>query len=586
VSARTKSPSSPANRIIRPLRLFPYGMVGFRLLVMMLAALLVAAAPAEAQKKKRKKPPKPLTVQLLAINDFHGYLKANPPGRVSRSGDPDATVPAGGIEYLATHIRKLKRRNAHTLVVAAGDLVGGSPLLSSLFHDEPAIEAMNQLPLDVASVGNHEFDEGAAELLRLQRGGCHPDDGCRDGTPFEGASFRYLAANVEFRGTHRTVFPPYTIRKVGGVRIAFIGETLKATPDLIPPQFAARLRFRDETLIANRYARRLKKRGVKAIVMLLHEGGFPVEKETPIDGCPGLSGPIESIVDRTSDDIDLFITGHTHQIYNCVVDGRRVTSAGRYGRLLTRLELKIDRRTRDIVKTTADSWVVGQDVVPAADMTSLIAHYDVIAAPIASQVIGRLTRGAGRTRDRSGEYRLGNLVADAQVASTGSAAAFVNPQIVRTGLPAGEITYGRAFTSLPFGSSLVTQSMTGGQIRELLKQQWCGRKNPEILQVSASVSYTWSRSKAKAALGKPCASDTDPITELSIRGNPVKSYESFRVTVNTTMLGRGAQFSVLHTGTGPTGGPVEIDSFQDYLSPSVTGAPIVPPPLSRISVVP
>jgi 5'-nucleotidase len=560
-------------------------MVGFRLLVMMFAVALVAAAPADAQ-KKRKKPPKPLTVQLLAINDFHGYLKANPPGRVSRSGDPDATVPAGGIEYLATQIRNLKRRNANTLVVAAGDLVGGSPLVSSLFHDEPSIEAMNQLPLDITTVGNHEFDEGAAELLRLQRGGCHPVDGCRDGTPFEGAKFRYLAANVELRSTHKTIFPPYTIRKIGGVRIGFIGETLKGTPDLIPPQFASRLRFRDEALIANRVARRLKKRGVNAIVMLLHEGGFPVREDAPIDACPGLSGPLKSIVRRTSDDIDLFITGHTHRIYNCVVDGRRVTSAGRYGRLLTRLELKINRRTRDIVSTKADNWVVGQDVTPAADMTSLIGHYDAIAAPIASKVIGRLTRGAGRTRDRSGEYRLGNLVADAQVESTGAAAAFVNPHIVRTGLPGGEITYGRAFTSLPFGSSLVTQSMTGGQIRELLKQQWCGRKNPEILQVSSSVSYTWSRSKAKAALRKPCSADADPISDLTIRGNPVKSYQAFRVTVNTTMLGRGAQFSVLHTGTGPTGGPVDVDSFKEYLEPSVAGAPIVPPKLSRINVAP
>ncbi|HET8755620.1 MAG TPA: bifunctional metallophosphatase/5'-nucleotidase [Solirubrobacteraceae bacterium] len=557
--------------------------MGFRLLVMIAAATLVAAAPAHAQKRTHKKP---LTVQLLAINDFHGYLRATPPGRVSRTGDPEKAVPAGGVEYLATQIRRLKRRNKHTLVVAAGDLVGGSPLISSLFHDEPAIEAMNQLPLDISTVGNHEFDEGAAELLRLQRGGCHPEDGCRDGTPFEGADFRYLAANVELRSTHRTIFPPYTIRKIGGVKIGFIGETLKGTPDLIPPQFAARLRFRNEVRIANRTARQLKRRGVRAIVMLLHEGGFPVREDAPIDACPGLSGPIKSIVRRSSDDIDVFVTGHTHRVYNCKVDGRRVTSAGRYGRLLTRLQLKINRRTGDVVKTSADNWVVGQDVKPARDMTGLIAHYDTIAAPIASQVIGRLTRSAGRKRDRSGEYRLGSVVADAQRAVAGSAAAFVNPHIVRTGLPPGEITYGRAFTSQPFGSSLVTQSMTGGQIRELLKQQWCGRKNPEILQVSSTVSYTWSRSKAKAALGKPCSADTDPISDLTIRGNPVRSYEAFLVTVNTTLLGRGARFSVLHTGTGPIGGPVDVDAFKQYLLPSVTGPPIVPPKRSRINVVP
>jgi len=319
--------------------------------------------------------------------------------------------------------------------------------------------------------------------------------------------------------------------------------------------------------------------------MLLHEGGFPVREDVPIDDCPGISGPLEGIVRRTSKDIDLFITGHTHKIYNCIIDGRRVTSAGRYGRLLTRLELKIDRRTRDILSTTADNWIVGQDVTPASDMTSLIGHYDAIAAPIAGKVIGRLTRGAGRTRDRSGENRLGNLVADAQRASTGAVAAFVNPHILRVGLPAGNITYGRAFTSLPFGSSLITQSMTGGQIRELLKQQWCGRNSAEILQVSSAVSYTWSRSKAKAALGKPCSADADPIVDLRINGVPVESFQAFRITVNTTMSGR-AQFSVLHTGTHRTGGPVDVDSFQQYLAPSVTGPPIVPPPLSRINVVP
>jgi 5'-nucleotidase len=557
-----------------------------RLLLMVIAATLVAAAPAHAQKKKHKKPPKPITAQLLAINDFHGHLEANPPGRVSRTGDPEQTVPAGGIEYLATQVRNLKRRNPNTLVVAAGDLVGGSPLLSSLFHDEPTIEGMNQLPLDIASVGNHEFDEGGAELLRLQRGGCHPVDGCGDDTPFEGAKFRYLAANVENRKTGRTIFPPYTIRRLGGVRVAFIGETLKATPTLIPPQFAARLRFRDEAKTANRLAKRLRRRGVKAIVMLLHEGGFRVRDDAPLDHCPGISGPVESIVKHTSKDIDLFLTGHTHQIYDCIIDGRRVTSAGRYGRLLTRLQLKINPRTRDIVGTTADQWIVGQDVPRAFDMTNLIAHYDHFAAPIANRVIGRLTRGAGRHRDGSGENRLGNLVADAQRESTDADAAFVNPHILRVGLPPGSITYGRAFTSLPFGSSLVTQTMAGSQVRELLKQQWCGRKNPEILQVSGTVSYTWSRSRAKAALGQPCSADTDPIVDLRIGGVEVQPRTAFRVTINTTMMGRGAAFSVLHTGNARTGGPVDVDSLERYLLPSSSGPPLVPPTLSRINVVP
>lgn len=549
----------------------------------MMAAALVVAAPAEAGKKK---PPKPLKVQLLGINDFHGHIEASPPAFVSRTGDPELRVPAGGVEYLATHIRMLKRRHPNTLVVGAGDLIGASPLVSSLFHDEPTIEAMNEIGLDVTAVGNHEFDEGPAELLRLKRGGCHPVDGCRDGTPYEGANFPYLAANVERRSTGNPIFPPYWIKRIKGVPIGFIGMTLKGTPRLLPPQFAAPLRFRDEATTANRVAHRLRRRGVRAIVVLLHEGGFPVRTEVGIDACPGLSGPIRSIVRRTTHDVDLFLTAHTHKIYNCVIDGRHVTSAGSYGRLITRVQLQINRRTRDITKVATDNYVVGQDVPKAPAMSALVAHYDHFAAPIAGRLIGRLSRGAGRRRDRSGESRMGNLVADAQADSTSADAAFVNPTSLRTGLPGGDVTYGRAFTSLPFGNSLVTMSMTGGQILELLKQQWCGRTTPEILQVSSSVSYTWSRAKARAATDRQCEDAPQPVSDLKIGDLVVEPFYNFRVTVNTSMSGRDAQFSILHTGTDRTGGPVDIDSLDQHLAPSVDGAPIAVPTLDRIAVVP
>jgi 5'-nucleotidase len=550
----------------------------------MMAAVFVVAAPAEAAKKK---PPKPLKVQLLGINDFHGHLAATPPAYVSRTGDPQVRVPAGGVEYLATHIRMLKRRHPNTLVVGAGDFVGATPLLSSLFHDEPTIEAMDEIGLDVTAVGNHEFDEGAEELLRLKRGGCHPVDGCRDGTPFGGAHFRYLAANVERRSTGKTIFPPYWIKRIEGVPIGFIGMTLKGTPRLLAPQFAAPLRFREEARTANRIAKRLKRRGVRAIVVLLHEGGFPIRKRfVGIHGCPGVSGPVQSIVRHTTRDVDLFLTGHTHKIYNCMIDGRHVTSAGSYGRLITRAQLQINRRTHEITRVATDNYLVGQDVPKAPALTALIAHYDRIAAPIAARVIGRLSSGAGRSRDGSGESRMGNLIADAQMDSTGADAAFVNRTSLRTGLPAGDITYGRAFTSLPFGNSLVTMSMTGGQILELLRQQWCGREAPQVLQVSQSVSYTWSRAKARAATNTPCENAPQPVSDLKIGDLVVEPFYSFRVTVNTSMSGRDAQFSILHTGTDREGGPVDIDSLDHHLAPSVSGAPLIVPSRDRINVVP
>jgi 5'-nucleotidase len=555
-----------------------------RLLILALAALLLAATPAQAAKKK-KRPPKPVSVQLLAINDFHGHLEANPAGHISRTGDPAQAVPAGGIEYLATQVRMLRRRNRNTLLVSAGDLIGASPLLSSLFHDEPTIEAMNKLGLFVNAVGNHEFDEGAAELLRMQRGGCHPTDGCRDGTGFAGARFHFLAANVERRRTGKTIFPPYVIHRFDGIPVAFIGLTLKGTPRLIAPEFGAPLRFRDEAKTANRLARRLRSQGVRAIVELLHEGGVPTQPGSSIDGCPGISGPVVSIVRHTSRDVDLFLTGHTHQIYNCVIAGRRVTSAGSYGQLLTRVELSLNRRNGDVQHVTADNWIVGQDVMRAPDMTALIAHYSRFAAPVANRVLGRLARRASRRRDGSGESPAGNLVADSQRVATGAAAAFVNLGVLRAALPAGDVTYGRAFTALPFGTTLLTMTMSGSQIHELLKQQWCTRRSPGVLGVSSTLTYTWSRSKAKAATGRPCAEAPDPVSDLRIGGQPVQPWQSFRITVNTTMTGR-AQYSVLHTGSDRTGGVGDLDALEKLLAPSLSGPPLEPPGRDRIQVVP
>lgn len=550
--------------------------------VVLAIAALVAAGPADAKKRK----PRPLDVQLLAFNDFHGHLEASTPGTISRTGDPEARVPAGGAEYFATHVRMLRRRNPNTLLVSAGDLIGGSPLLSSLFHDEPTIEAMNKIGLYVNAVGNHEFDEGAAELLRMARGGCHPTDGCGDGTGFAGAKFHFLAANVERRGSRTPIFPPYAIRYVRGIPIGFIGLTLKATPDYIAPEYGDQLRFRDEATTINRNVNRLRRRGVRAIVVLLHEGGFPVRPGTAPSDCPGLSGRLAPIIRRTSRDVDVFLTGHTHFAYNCVIDGRRVTSAGSYGRLLTRIELRISRRSGEVRRVSARNWVVGQDVMRAPDITALIERYSRFAAPLRDRVIGRMARAVYRHRDPSGESKMGNLVADAHREATGTAAAFVNAGIVRAGLPAGDVTYGRAFMTQPFGTSLLTMTMTGAQLHELLKEQWCGRQTRDILQVSSTVSYTWSAAVAKAITGKPCADAADPVSDLRIAGNPVETWQAFRITVNTSLTSRGNHFTILHTGTDPNGGPGDTDALEAHLTPSLTGAPLQPPARDRINRVP
>jgi 5'-nucleotidase len=549
-----------------------------------LALLLLLLLPSAAAARD-------VDVQLLGLNDFHGHLESTTPGTIAP--DPASPrVPAGGAEYLATHVRAKAAENRNTLVVSAGDLIGASPLLSALFHDEPTIEAMNRIGLDLNSVGNHEFDEGAAELLRMQRGGCHPVDGCLDGTGFGGAHFRFLAANVVRADSGKTLFPPYAIRKFGGIKVGFIGMTLEGTPDIVSPSGVAGLDFLDEAETANRYARELRrKHGVRAIVVLLHEGG--VQSATGgINTCDGISGPIVDIVNRTTKAVDLFMTGHTHAAYNCVIDGRPVTSASSFGRLLTDIDLKLDRHSRDVVEVAANNVIVTQNVFKADDITELIDRYTAIAAPLRDRVIGRVSADITRTPDDSGENAAGNLIADAQLAATSAAgtgaavAAFMNPGGVRSDIAAGDVTFGEAFTVQPFGNSLVTLTLTGAQLLEVLKQQWCSQDAARVLLPSAGVHYTYSASAAAALVRQPCAGAANPVTGLTIGGAAVDPAASYRVTVNSFLADGGDKFTVLREGTDRLGGSVDTDALEAYLAPSLTGTPIAPPALDRIDVAP
>jgi 5'-nucleotidase len=549
-----------------------------------LALLLLLLLPSAAAARD-------VDVQLLGLNDFHGHLESTTPGTIAP--DPASPrVPAGGAEYLATHIRAKAAENRNTLIVSAGDLIGASPLLSALFHDEPTIEAMNRIGLDLNSVGNHEFDEGAAELLRMQRGGCHPVDGCLDGTGFGGARFRFLAANVVRADSGRTLFPPYAIRKFRGIKVGFIGMTLEGTPDIVSPSGVAGLDFLDEAETANRYARELRrKHGVRAIVVLLHEGG--VQAATGgINTCDGISGPIVDIVERTTKAVDLFMTGHTHAAYNCVIDGRPVTSASSFGRLLTDIDLKLDRHSKDVVEVAANNVIVTQNVFKADDITQLIDRYSAIAAPLRDRVIGRVSADITRAADDSGENAAGNLIADAQLAATSAAgtgaavAAFMNPGGVRAEIAAGDVTFGEMFTVQPFGNSLVTLTLTGAQLLEVLKQQWCSQDAARVLLPSAGVHYTYSASAAAALVGQPCAGAANPVTGLTIGGAPVDPAASYRITVNSFLADGGDKFTVLRDGTDRLGGSVDTDALEAYLAPSLTGAPIAPPALDRIDVTP
>ncbi|MEU8224537.1 bifunctional metallophosphatase/5'-nucleotidase [Kribbella sp. NPDC048915] len=559
----------------------------------------MSQAGAATQDKKPK--PTHTQIQLLALNDFHGNLE--PP---SGSSGNIAGVPAGGAAYLATHLKDLraaaKAKGQQSMTVAAGDLIGASPLLSAAFHDEPTVEALSGMGLEAASVGNHEFDEGWRELLRMQTGGCLPDgDGqnnqnsCPDlKHPFEGAKYKYLAANVFFENTRKTLFAPYTIKTFkGGKKVGFIGMTLENTPNIVTKSGVEGLTFTDEVETANALVPVLKKKGVESIVVLLHEGGFPADPAA-YNSCPGISGPIVDINAGLDPEIDAIISGHTHQGYNCTLrdkdnNPRLVTSASSFGRLVTEVRLSIDNATGDVdrLNTLATNQIVTRDVVQDPKTAKLIAKYKELVAPIENKVIGHLTTpSVVRTPDDSLESPLGNLIADAQLADPSvvtdgktPVAAFMNPGGIRADLIAnnGEVTFGRAFTVQPFNNFLVSMDMTGAQIKELLEQQFSGVNGPEpakfkVLQV-AGITYTWN----------PAAPAGSKVVEGSVMigGQPLVDATTYRIVTNNFLADGGDGFPAFTTATNKFFGGLDIDAFANYLT---AHDPYTPVATDRISL--
>jgi 5'-nucleotidase len=546
------------------------------------ALLLVAwsGAPAQAQSRTNASGA-PVDLTIVAINDFHGHLKP-PPGGLAINDPADRAkkirIAAGGAEHMATLVQQLRATAPNSVFVAAGDLIGASPLLSGLFADEPTIESLSAMGLEISAVGNHEFDKGAAELLRMQNGGCHPVKGCFGPRPFAGAKFRYLAASTVVASTGQTLFPPYVVKTFGNVPVAFIGLTLKGTPAIISPSAAAGLRFADEAETVNALVPQLRERGIEAIVLLIHEGGYPTGD---YNECPGISGAIVDIVKRLDKAVDLVVSGHTHRAYNCVIDGRLVTSAESFGTLVTRIDVKLDPRTRDVISAKAENLVVRTDALaPDRAQTELIAGYAAKVKSLAGRVVGSITATLSRTAGPSGESALGGIVADAQLAATraeqdgGARLAFTNPGGVRTDIVRrddGNVTYADVFAAQPFNNSLVTLTLTGAQIRQLLEQQWLGQQNPRILQVSKNFSYAWDAAR-------PAGERVDAAA-IRLDGQPIDPAASYRVTVNNFLAEGGDGFVVLREGTERSTGGGDLAALVAWFEQM---SPIAPGPPDRI----
>jgi 5'-nucleotidase len=569
---------------------------------------LAAALPAGANDNKHGKPlpSRYQDVQLLSFNDLHGNLE--PPsgssGRVTelQADGTTKTIDAGGVEYLATHLREAREGNAYSVTAAGGDMVGASPLISGLFHDEPTIEALNKLDLDVTSVGNHEFDEGAKELARLQNGGCHPTAGCYTDKKFQGADFPYLAANVLDEKTGRPILKPYWVWKKKDVKIGFIGVTLEDTPGVVSAEGVKGLKFKDEVETINKYAKVLQKQGVKSIVALIHEGGQPASGsynyncDSPGAG-DGISGPIVDIAKNISPSVDALVTGHTHAAYVCTIPDpsgkpRMVTSAASFGRLYTDTTLTYDRFTGDIARTAVKSanHVVTRTVAKAPDMTQLISKWNTLAAPIGNRAVGYISADVPSTGTES---PMGDLIADAQLAygkglDPETDLALMNPGGVRAGLTYaakgtegdGVVTYSEGFTVQPFSNTVNLQDFTGAQLIKVLQEQVSGSNaaSPKVLQPSANLTYTLDLTKTGA--------DRIVVDSVKLNGTAVDPAATYRVATNSFLAGGGDGFTTLGQGTNDLVGGDDLAALVEYLTAnSSASSPIAPPAANRITIV-
>ena len=528
------------------------------LIMLAVAAILATSQPSFAQTTNQL----PFTVKIIGFNDYHGNLQS--PGTFSQTADALSPKKAvGGAEYLAGYVTKIKATNPNTVVVGAGDLIGASPLISALFHDEPAVETLNRIGVDFSSVGNHEFDKGSAELMRLQNGGCIAGDAnsCKGATvgtpvPFEGAKFKWLSANV-VKADGKTLFPAYGIKTYNGVKIAFIGMTLKDTPTIVTPSGVAGLTFNDEADTVNALVPRLHAMGVESIVVLVHQGGFqgnnpatPGVLTSDINGCTNnLAGSdIAKIVNRLDDAVDLVISGHSHTAYNCsasTVDtkvvningantlqsiprptgvankvGRLipVTQASNYGRVLSDIDVTIDPVSRNITDVAVSNKLVDRtdtSVTPNSEVLNIVTAYNNLVAPIANTVIGSITKAMPNNSDSACNSDNGQMLADAQLAATapaqfgGAVIAFMNRGGVRAdftyvssaaGEGDGNVTYGEAYTVQPFGNSLVTMTVTAQDLKNVLEQQFAGCRGQSttatrMMHHSAGFKYNWDGSK-------------------------------------------------------------------------------------------
>ncbi|MDE1672175.1 bifunctional metallophosphatase/5'-nucleotidase [Nocardia gipuzkoensis] len=501
------------------------------------------------------RPAQPDEVHLFGFNDLHGHLQ--PPGG---STGKIAGHDAGGAAYLATHLTRLKAAYPSSAVLAAGDNIGASPLVSALFHDEPTITFLNNTGVAASAVGNHEFDDGVLELARLQQGGCALD-GCSPGAPFTGARFPYLAANVaDAQGNLPPALRAWTLLEVGGHRIGVIGTVTPDTANIVLPEGIRGYHFGDEAASINRYVPEMKAAGAEAVVALVHDGGAQrPERDAPLDynGCANVTPNVTELAERIDPAVRAVFTAHSHQPYVCTAGGKVITQAASYGRLITDVTLRFGS---DGVEASAVNRVVTREVTPDAPTTAMIDFYTEQSRPRAGRVVGATAESLPHGPGQAGTSPLGEVIADSMLSVTAgpasAVAAFMNPGGVRADLKQGPITYGDIFTVQPFGNQVVTLTLTGSQILRLLEQQWNDPAKPAILS-PAGITYTYS---ATAPKGAKVIADS-----VRVGGQPLNPVATYRITTNSFLASGGDGFTVFTEGADTSAGPTDLDAFETFL---------------------
>lgn len=519
-----------------------------------LAALLAGCAA--------QRPDSQVELTLVGLNDLHGHLEA------SRFGDRAQT---GGIDALAATLQAWRQEDPDLLLVGAGDMIGASPAMSAMFADEPTIQALNMLGMRATSVGNHEFDNGRVELLRQAKGGCanspRPDKACKYG-PHEGAKFSYLAANVIDTRTNQPLLPAYHIEEVKGVKVAFIGTTLKATPELVAAGGIGGLQFIDEAQAVNRLLPELRAQGATVFVVLIHQGGRTRARYDQ-QYCSDLSGDIVDVVQRLDPAIRLVVSGHSHNGYLCRVGDKLVTQAEKFGHMLSRISLVVDRQTGAVVDSSARNIVVEPGkhaAVPAVD--ALLADlrkrsHAELSKPVARLAVPSISKQLMPNADES---PLGQVVADSILAAGrpwGAQIAFTNTGGVRTSLDAGAdriASVANVQAVLPFGNEIVVMNLTGAQIVKLLEGQWGGTEAEKrgMLQVSEGFTYAWD---GRRPFGQRIVRGS-----VKLNGVAIEDQASYRVAVFNFLAEGNDGFVTFRQGSNqaPTG-VRDVDALRSYL---------------------